>query len=212
MSRSRLVARVGVVLVIVAVFVVVQVVVGLPSVPEVRRFFDDLGWIAPVVFIALYVAATVFLLPASVLTIGAGAVFGFWSGLGLVLVGAIIGAAVSFAAARWLGRDSVEGITRDRVRRLDEQIRRNGFVTVLVARLVPVIPFVTINYAFGLTAVTTRAYLLATAIGIVPGTAVYVAVGAYGFRPGSLPFVLAIVALVLLTAVGVVHARRSRLA
>ena len=210
MSRRALVTRLAVVAAIVAVFVVVQLVVGLPTLTEVRQFFDDLGWIAPVVFVLLYAASTVFLLPASVLTIGAGTIFGFGPGVALVLVGANLGALAGFVAARWLGRGSVEGVTRDRVRRLDERIGRHGFATVLVARLVPVIPFSTINYAFGLTSVTLRSYLLATVIGIVPGTTVYVAVGAFGFEPGSWPFVVTIVALVVLTAIGYLHSRRSR--
>lgn len=210
MSRRALIVRIAAVLAVVAVFVVVQVVVGLPTISQIRTFFDDLGWIAPVVFVALYAVATVFALPASVLTIGAGTIFGFGPALVLVLLGANLGAFAAFSGSRWLGRDSVEGVTNDRIRRLDERIGRNGFATVFVARLVPVIPFATINYAFGLTAVTTRAYALATAIGIVPGTAVYVAVGAYGVEPGSWPFIAAIVALLALTAIGYLHARSSR--
>lgn len=210
MTRSKLAVRLAAVAAVIAVFLVVRTQIGLPDVAQMRAFFDDLGWIAPVVFVVLYAAITVFLLPASVFTIGAGAVFGFWSGLGLVLTGAILGATIAFAASRWLGRDSVRGLTSERVRWLDEQIGERGFATVFVARLVPVIPFVTINYAFGLTAVAMRSYVLATAIGIVPGTAIYVAVGAYGFSPGSWPFIAAVMGLGALTGIGVVHARRTR--
>lgn len=210
MSRRALVVRIVAVLAIVAVLLLVQLEVGLPTITEIRTVFDDLGWIAPVVFVALYAAATVLVLPASVLTIGAGTIFGFGPALVVVLLGANLGALAAFSASRWLGRGAVEGVTNDRIRRLDERIGRNGFVAVLVARLVPVIPFATINYAFGLTAVTPRAYALATAVGIVPGTAVYVAVGAYGVEPGSWPFIAAIVALLALTAIGYLHARSSR--
>lgn len=210
MSRPALAWRIAAVAALIAVYVVVQTQVGLPEGRELRSFFDDLGWIAPVVFIALYAAATVLLLPASLLTVAAGAVFGFWSGIVLVFIGAMIGATVAFSASRWLGRDSVEGISRARVRRLDKRIGEHGFLTVLIARLLPIIPFVTINYVFGLTAVTVRSYAIGTAVGIVPGTALYVAVGSYGFRPGSWPFIAAITGVVLLTIVGTVHARRSR--
>jgi uncharacterized membrane protein YdjX (TVP38/TMEM64 family) len=80
---------------------------------------------------------------------------------------------------------------------------------VLVARLVPLLPFSTLNYAFGLTSVTVRSYVLATAVGIVPGTTLYVMVGAYGTRPGSWPFVIAVVGLVLLSGIGFLRSRRS---
>lgn len=210
MSRRDLAVRIAAVLAIVTVFVIVQVAVGLPTVSEIRTFFEDLGWIAPVVFVVLYAMATVFVLPVSVLTVGAGTIFGFGPAMVVVLLGANLGSFAAFSGSRWLGRGSVEGVTNERVRRLDERIGRNGFATVFITRLAPVFPFATTSYALGLTAVTKRAYLLATAIGIVPGTAVYVAVGAYGVEPGSWPFIAAIVALLALTAIGYLHARSSR--
>lgn len=210
MSRRAVAIRVVVLGLLVAAFVVFQVQIGMPSAGTVRGRLDDLGWIAVPTFILVYATATLFPVPASVLTIAAGAVFGLWTGVGAVWVGAVLGAAGGFAGSRWLGRDSVSGVSAAGFRRLDAQIGRRGFTTVLVARLVPVFPFASLNYVLGLTAVTFRSYLGATAIGIVPGTAVYVAVGAYGFSPGSWPFAIAIVALVGLTVFGAVHARRVR--
>lgn len=72
------------------------------------------------------------------------------------------------------------------------------------------VPFAALNYLSGLTAVRTSSYFLATVIGILPATTAYVAVGAYGNEPGSLPFLAAIGALVMLTVVGVVVSRRRR--
>ena len=79
---------------------------------------------------------------------------------------------------------------------------------VLLARLVPVVPFTAVNYGSGLTAVTFPAYLLATAVGIIPGTLAYVAVGAYGTDPGNWPFLLAAGVLVALSLGGAWLARR----
>ncbi|MDQ3453171.1 MAG: VTT domain-containing protein, partial [Actinomycetota bacterium] len=76
--------------------------------------------------------------------------------------------------------------------------------------LVPVLPFTAINYAAGLTAVRLRDYALGTALGIIPGTVAFVALGAYGSTPGSWPFVVAVVALVALITGGAAVARRSR--
>ena len=109
------------------------------------------------------------------------------SGLAAVLVAAVLGSTASFVIRRSLGRDAVRGVSNERVRALDERVADHGFATVLLARLVPLVPFSTANYAFGLTSVTARVVRPATALGILPGTAVYVAVGAYGTSPARCP-------------------------
>lgn len=209
MSR-RSVLRLGGLVVVVALLVVVETRVGMPSEARVRGAFEGLGWVALPAFSVFYAVATLVPLPKAVCTIAGGAIFGFWPGLAAVLVGAVAGSTLAFLLARRLGRGAVQDLGAERIRRLDEEIGRRGLVTVLVARLVPVVPFTTINYAFGLTSVSVRSYVAATAVGIVPGTAVYVAVGAYGFSPGSWPFVIAVVGLLLLGVLGLVHRRRSR--
>ncbi|MBD8868252.1 TVP38/TMEM64 family protein [Nocardioides donggukensis] len=209
--KRGLALRVTVLLALVVTAVLVQVLVGLPSQDEVRSTLDGLGaWAVPA-FVAVYVL--VCLLPAgptAVVTIVGGALLGFAVGLPAVLTGAVLGATVAFSVSRLLGRDAVRRISGARVQALDEKVREHGFATVLVARLVPLVPFSTANFAFGLTSVTGRAYVTATAVGIVPGTVVYVSVGAFGSEPGSWPFLLAVAGLVLLSVVGAVRARRSR--
>ncbi|GAA0207247.1 TVP38/TMEM64 family protein [Cytobacillus oceanisediminis] len=209
MTRRTLV-RVAALLAVVALLVVAETQLDLPDSDSVRAYFEGLGWIALPGFALFYAGATLLPLPKAVCTIAGGAIFGFWAGLAVVLAGAVAGSTLAFALSRWLGRRSVRDLGVERIRRLDEQIGRRGLVAVLVARLVPVVPFTTINYAFGLTSVTLRSYVVATTVGIIPGTAVYVAVGAYGFSPGSWPFAIAIVGLVLLSIVGVMHRRRTR--
>ncbi len=212
MTRRGITIRLGVFAVVIVAFVVLETQVGFPSGTDVRGYFSGLGWIALPAFVGFYAAATLLPLPKAVCTIAGGAIFGFWVGFAVVLIGAVVGSTGAFAGARWLGRNSVRGLNVDRVRRLDAQIGRRGFVTVLITRLVPIIPFTTINYILGLTAVTLRSYVGATAIGIVPGTAVYVAVGAYGFSPGSWPFAIAVGGVVVLSIVGIIHSRRVRAA
>ncbi|AXT86289.1 TVP38/TMEM64 family protein [Aeromicrobium sp. A1-2] len=209
MSRRQIAIRLAVLAAAISGFVLLETQVGLPGLTEVQDYFNGLGWIALPAFAVFYASATLLPLPKAVCTIAGGAIFGFWLGLVVVLVGAVAGSTGAFAGARWLGRDSVRGLTADRVRKVDAQIGERGFLTVLGARLLPVIPFTTINYIFGLTSVKLRAYVIATAVGIIPGTAVYVAVGAYGFSPGSWPFAITVTGLVVLTVVGTVHARRT---
>lgn len=210
MNRTTLV-KAGVLLSLVALAVVLQLSVGLPSQGELRSTLDGLGaWAVPA-FVAAYAAVS--LLPAgptAVMTVLGGLLLGFGTGLAAVLAAAVLGAVAAFFVSRLLGRDAVRSLTGRRFASLDDRVRDNGFATVLLARLIPLVPFSTANYAFGLTSVSTRSYAAATVLGIVPGSAVYVAVGAFGADPGSPPFLLAIAALVLLTVLGVWRQRRTR--
>lgn len=169
------------------------------------------GAVAPVVFVAAYAAVTLLPVPKNVLSVGAGALFGFGPGTALVWLAAMLGAVAAFAVARAVDPGAlswVVGRHRDRVLRV---LHRHGLASVLIARLVPVAPFTAVNYVSGMSPVRRRDFVLGTAVGILPGTVVYVAVGAYGFtRPGTV--VLAVSALLALTAAGGVATRRLRTA
>ncbi len=199
-----------VLLAIIGTAVVAQLMVGLPSQEELGSALDDLGaWAVPA-FIAVYLLVAMLPAgPAVVVTIVGGALLGFPVALPAVLFAATLGATIAFGISRFLGRDAVTQVSSERVRALDARVREHGLATVLVARLVPLIPFTTANYAFGLTSVRLSSFLVGTAVGILPGTAVYVSVGAFGTEPGSLPFLLSIAALVLLTAIGWWRSRRA---
>jgi uncharacterized membrane protein YdjX (TVP38/TMEM64 family) len=160
--------------------------------------------------VLLYTVATLAPLPKNVLAATAGMLFGLIVGVVVVLLAALLGALIAFALGRVLGRDAVDRITGTRVARVDALLRRRGLLAVLGVRLVPVLPFTAINYAAGLTAAQTRDYVIGTALGSIPGTIAYVALGAYGTSPGSWPFILAAIALVALTASGAAVARRIR--
>ncbi len=193
----------------VAVAITVGVIVPLPSITEVQRAIADLGWGGGVAFALLYAAITLTPAPKNVLSIAAGLVFGFGLALVLVYVGALLGAAAAFGLGRWLGRDAVERFTGARVARLDALVRRRGLVAVIGVRLIPVIPFTAINYGAGLTAVRRLDYALGTAIGIIPGTVAYVALGAFGLELGW-PAGVAIGVLGALTLGGAIAAERGR--
>jgi uncharacterized membrane protein YdjX (TVP38/TMEM64 family) len=139
----------------------------------------DLGPWGPVIFVLLYIAATVLLLPGSVLTLGAGAVFGLVKGAALVSVAATLGATAAFVVGRYLAREWVAGkIERyPRFAAIDRAVAREGWKIVGLTRLSPVFPFNLLNYAFGLTRVSLRDYFFASWIGMMPGTVMYVYVG-----------------------------------
>lgn len=93
---------------------------------------------------------------------------------------------------------------------LDELLRRRGLLAVIGVRLVPLLPFAALNYACGLSAVRPRTYIVGTAIGILPVAAAYATIGAFGASPGSLPFLLALGGLAVLTVAGAIVIRRRR--
>jgi uncharacterized membrane protein YdjX (TVP38/TMEM64 family) len=195
---------------IVALAAVVALAVGLSDEEQLRADVAAMGPAAPALFILLYAVATLAPVPKNVLTAAAGLLFGFVEGIAIVLLAALLGALAAFALGRALGRDAVERITGARVARVDALLSRHGLLAVLGVRLVPVLPFTAINYAAGLTAVRIGDYLIGTALGMIPGTVAYVALGAYGTSPGSWPFVAAVLALFALTAGGVAAAHRYR--
>lgn len=184
-------------------------IAGAPSSAELKRSVNDAGWLAPAVFVTIYICWTVLLLPGVVPTLAGGALFGVIAGSLLALVGAVAGATIAFLIARRLGRASVKPLTGRRAR-IELWLRKHGFLALLYARLVPIVPFNVLNYAAGLTSISTREYLIATAIGIVPGTVAYAAVGSTAEHPGSIPFVVSLGAVLVLTAVLTVLSRRQR--
>lgn len=141
-----------------------------------------LGALAPVLFIMLYIVGAVLFVPGSILTIGAGVLFGVVRGSMLVSIGATIGAIAAFLIGRYFARDWVRGQLEGNPKfaAIDKAVGREGWKIVLLTRLSPVFPFNLLNYGFGLTAVTLRDYALATWIGITPGTVLYVYIGSIG--------------------------------
>jgi uncharacterized membrane protein YdjX (TVP38/TMEM64 family) len=141
---------------------------------------ETLGALGPLLITLAYIALTVLLIPGSALTIGAGTLFGLRQGLLVVLVGANLGALCSFLLSRTLLRNKVErwAQANPRFAALDRAIGANGFKMVFLSRLSPVFPFTLLNYLLGLTTVKTGAYVLANLFGMLPGTFLYVYLGA----------------------------------
>ncbi len=167
-----------------ALFLIVAVVVaryfGVQN--ELKRALTWVGGLGPcgaVLFIALYVVATVLFIPASILTLGAGAVFGVVKGSIYVSIAATLGATCAFLVGRYLARDAIarkiEG--NERFAAIDKAVANEGWKTVGLTRLSPVFPFTLLNYAFGLTRVKLGHYVLASWIGMMPGTVMYVYLG-----------------------------------
>jgi uncharacterized membrane protein YdjX (TVP38/TMEM64 family) len=146
---------------------------------NVLAWIEAAGPVGPLVFFGLYIAACIFMLPGSILSLGAGAVFGVVNGSLLVSLSSTAGATAAFLVGRYLARDLVARRVAGNATfsSIDEAVASEGWKIVGLTRLSPVFPFNLLNYAFGLTRVSLRDYVLASWIGMMPGTVMYVYLG-----------------------------------
>jgi uncharacterized membrane protein YdjX (TVP38/TMEM64 family) len=137
------------------------------------------GPLGAVLLALLYVPACMLFVPGSLLTLGAGFAFGVMWGTIAVSAGSLLGATAAFLTGRTLVRGWIEQRVAKNVRfaAIDRAVAENGFKIVLLTRLSPVVPFNLLNYAYGLTQVRLRDYVLASWIGMLPGTMMYVYLG-----------------------------------
>jgi len=139
----------------------------------------ELGYWGPTVFILLYIISCVAFIPASVLTMGGGAIFGVAKGSMYVSVAATLGATAAFLMGRYFARNWVQRKigTHPAFVAIDKAMTEEGWKIVFLTRLCPIFPFFLMNYAYGLTRVSLRHYVLATWIGIMPGPTLFVYIG-----------------------------------
>src|SRR5438552_9326378 len=177
--KSAIGRLVALIVIVIALFLVMKF---LPVQQWLRTFSDCVGQMGVTgifIFIGVYVVATVLLAPGAILTIGAGFAFGLWKGFLAVSAGSTLGAALAFLVARFIARDKVEAIAErnDKFRNVDSAIGRQGAKLIFLLRLSPMIPFNLSNYLYGLTGVKFWPYVLASWIGMMPGTFLYVYIG-----------------------------------
>jgi uncharacterized membrane protein YdjX (TVP38/TMEM64 family) len=149
-----------------------------PYVTDFVAWVRGLGWWGPVVFGLVY-AVTALVIPGAFLTLAAGFAFGVVLGTVIVSASSVTTAAIAFWLGRTLARGWVEAkvAANPKFRAIDQAVAANGFKIVLLTRLSPAFPFLLLNYAFGLTNVRFRNYLVASWLGMLPGTVLYVYLG-----------------------------------
>ena len=138
------------------------------------------GWVGVGWFVLLYTLTCVFFLPGSILTIGAGAVYGFWFSTALVTVSSTVGAAVNFLTSRYLVRDWMQRRIGQnaKFRALEKAVSSAGSRMILISRLSPIIPHSLVSYAAGLMRISFWRFTLASFVGFLPPSAAYTYVGA----------------------------------
>jgi uncharacterized membrane protein YdjX (TVP38/TMEM64 family) len=161
---------------------------GVAAMWQWRGVFDPLAItallagnpLAPLGFIALHVAASLFFVPRTVLAVAAGLVFGGWWGPVWAALGSLGGALAGYFVARYLYAGFIERADPTRLRALLTRADQGGWRMVAIVRLLPLIPHSLTNYAFGLTRVSLTSYAIGSVVGQLPLTIAYADLGAAG--------------------------------
>jgi uncharacterized membrane protein YdjX (TVP38/TMEM64 family) len=175
-DRRRAVARLALLGLAVAAAGVAVTVAGI-SPSDAQRFVAGAGAAGPIVFVLVGGALSLALFPGHVTATVAGMLFGALAGTALALAAALLGAALCLLAARRLGADALLSLLGPRGRRWRAWLTANGFSAVLASRLAPGVPSGIINYLAGLYGIRPRAFFAAVALGALPKTIAYVALG-----------------------------------
>ena len=207
-GRPRAIARlVAFAAVLGVAFVVVTVVAGIGP-GDARRWVSEAGPAGPVVFVLVGGVLSLALFPGHVTAAVAGLLFGAVAGTGLALAATVLGASLCLLAARRFGADAVDSLLGPRGRRWQTWLTANGFSAVFASRLAPGTPSGLVNYAAGLVGIGTHAFLAAVALGALPKTLAYVALGGALSDPLSARGALAIVLYAGAAGAGALVVRR----
>jgi uncharacterized membrane protein YdjX (TVP38/TMEM64 family) len=149
------------------------------------QWIDSLGNWGAIIFILIYIIAAIFLISGAVLTLGAGVLFGLVKGSILVSIASTLAATCAFLIGRYLARNWVakQIENQPKFKAIDAAVSQEGWKIVGLTRLSPVFPFVFLNYAFSITQVSLKDFILASWIGMMPGTIMYVY---FGYLAGDL--------------------------
>lgn len=175
---------IGVIILSALIFTMRTFAKDIPNCASIQKSLEDWGIWGPVIFFFIYVTACIAFIPGTIVTLMAGLAFGAGWGTVLVSLASTTGAIISFLIARYVARDAVEGFLGKQAwfGRFRSSIESNGFSFMLFARLMPVFPFNGLNYASGLVPIKFKDYALASWIGMLPGTFVYVYLGETGCK------------------------------
>jgi uncharacterized membrane protein YdjX (TVP38/TMEM64 family) len=150
-------------------------------VERLDALFQNMGIWAPLVFIAIWIGATILMLPALPIAIAGGLVFGAVWGTVYSTVGANLGAILAFLIGRYAARDMVAGWVQKNkaLKKIDDGVKQQGWRMLMITRLVPIFPFNIQNYVYGLTDISLATYAAVTLPCMLPGTI------AFNFAAGS---------------------------
>jgi len=140
---------------------------------SIRDYIQGFGKLAALVYIIAYILNTISVIPPiAPLSLTAGLAFGSVWGAAYLMLGALIGTSITFMISRFFGRSLIERLLKGKFRNLDEKLQKNGFMTVLFFRVIPLVPYEVLNYASGLSKMKFKDYFFATLLGLIPGVVI----------------------------------------
>jgi uncharacterized membrane protein YdjX (TVP38/TMEM64 family) len=178
---------------------------------QVARLADLPAPLLAAVTIFAWTVLTPALVSGTLLAAATGLLLGGAAGMPIALVGATVGGAAAFFVARRLGRGPAEALAGPRLTRLRKRVERRPLLTIALARLAPGSPATILNYAAGLTRIRLRHFVAGSVIGGAPRVLAYTALGGAAAEKALWPAIGAVTLLAMLSAVGMVVARRRRL-
>jgi len=148
------------------------------SIDGIKNFITGMGVWAPLVYILTYIVTSIIVFPNLLLSTASGAIWGPYLGTVYTVIAATIACLFPFWIARRLGRQFVINAAKGtKVEICERFVGRNGFVAIMIVRLIPLFPWEVVNYGAGMCSIQFRHYVLATLIGIVPGSFTYNLIG-----------------------------------
>ncbi len=168
------------------------------TVEDMKSYVLSYGKLAPLVYTIMFTLSALTLFPDSVLAISGGMIFGFFYGTLYTIIGAVFAATLAFFVSRFLGQSILEKFLKHNKIKVINAVEKRGFISVLVLRLIPLVPFDIISYGAGLTKISYVEYIGATALGIIPGVMVYINIGNQVGKSNLMEFLNAIAILFVL--------------
>ena len=179
----------------------------------IQSWLQAAGIWAPITYVAIYVVATILILPSTALNLTGGAIFGVGMGTLWTSIAAIIAAITAFIFARTVGHEMISQKLAGRWQAIDAELRQGGISYIFAIRLMPIMPYGLVNFVAGLTSISFRDYLIGTALGTVPGILPFVLLGSSGLkavRTGEILPLLTALLLIGMLVGGSTWYRRSR--
>ena len=184
--------------------------VRLPSVDELRADIAELGAWGPLAFIALYAAVALTPIPVTIMAVAGGMLFGVPGGTVLSMIGVTLGCWGGYWVARGLGRDTVMRALGSHAELVEDRLENGGFYAVCTLRLMPGIPYWPVNYGSGALGISSRDFLIATALSALPGQISLIAVGAFLVEPGIASGAVVAISWTIVIALTLLSYRRWR--
>ncbi|BFT65644.1 TVP38/TMEM64 family protein [Parvimonas sp. KA00067] len=205
MSKKKIITLISVILMVIISYYIFKIFT-----PEkIRNIIQGYGKNASFIYILLFSILPIFFFPVPILAIAAGISFGLFEGVLYTMIGAMINSSIMFVMAKKFAKDKVIELFKTKIsekwyNKMIAIEKNNGFLIIFLLRLLPIAPYNVINYLSGLTEISFLRYSLATFLGIIPGTFVFLNVGDKAINVYSVEFVISLLGFLLLTIFSII--------